>query len=250
MIKKTLFLSSIPMMALPAFAIVSCASTTQSPEQQEENELARLAFLTIKAGLSVIAKDWKPNNSVEFEEMIKRLAFTTMVKNAEFKIQTEDKYFIVNYKFLAPSGSFDEFFKDGIVSKTEEFTGSWKFPILALEPDLKPPTDPLETSGAGEFYFLTFKQELVGEASKTPLSNTDAVQSLKNRLLEMFPYNPKSKTGLKSLDIKIEGDFFIFDYELETPKGSIWDNTGQDPSKLPPDRETLKGTIKAAGRKN
>ena len=107
-------------------------------------------------------------------------------------------------------------------------------------------TNQTGTSEAAEFSFLNFKLESVRAASETPLS---AVQSLKDRLLREFRYDPILKMGLKNLDVKVEGDFFILDYELETPKGSISD-FGQDPSKLPPDRETLKGTIKAAGLKN
>ena len=102
------------------------------------------------------------------------------------------------------------------------------------------------TSEAAEFSFLNFKSELVRAASQTPLSD---VQSLKDRLLREFGYNPIFKMGLKSLDVKVEGNFFILDYEIEAPKGPI-SVFAQDPSKLPPDREILKGTIKAAGRKN
>ena len=103
---------------------------------------------------------------------------------------------------------------------------------------------------ASEFLFLTFKSELVQAASQTPLSNAGAIQTLKNSLLQRFPYDPNFKTGLKNLDVKIEGEFFVFDYELETPKGSIWDITVQTPNQFPTERETLKGTIKATGRKN
>ena len=106
------------------------------------------------------------------------------------------------------------------------------------------------TTEAGQFFFLDFKNILFIEASKTALSNADSVQSLKNNLLRFFPYDPKLKIGLKSLDVKIEGDFFVFDYEFEVPIGSIWDITVQNPSEFPPGRETLKGTIKAAGLKN
>lgn len=102
------------------------------------------------------------------------------------------------------------------------------------------------TSEAAEFSFLSFKSVSVSTASQTPLSG---VQSLKNRLLQEFRYDENLKMGLKSLDVKVEGNFFILDYEIEAPKGPI-SVFAQDPSKLPPDRETLKGTIKAAGRKN
>lgn len=264
MIKKTLLLSSIPMIILPAFVILSCAGTTQmqgttespganqSPEQQKQSELARVAFLEIKLSLSQIAKGLKPNSSTEFEEIINNRSFIPIIKKSEFKVQTEDNnFFVVNYKLTVYSGTFDQIFnnKDEIVNKTEELTGSLKFPILALQPGLNPPTDPSETSEVSELSFLNFKLELVRAASQTSLSDTDAAKLLKNNLLQKFSYDSELKTGLRKFDLKVEGNFFIFDYELEVPKGLIWD-FAQDPSQLPPGREILKGTIKATGLKN
>ena len=132
MTKKTLFLSSIPIMALPAFVIVSCAGTTQSLEQQGQTELTKFAFLQVKFSLSQIAKS-KPSSSTQFEEMINRITKPPLIKSSEFKVQIEGKNFVVNYKLVIYSGTFDQAFnnKDQIAkNETEELTGSLKFPIL------------------------------------------------------------------------------------------------------------------------
>ena len=134
MTKKTLFLSSIPIMALPAFAIVSCAGTTQSPEQQGQTEVARLAFLQVKLLISQIARQ-KPNNANQFEQMINGMVYSVpWIKSSEFKVQTEGNNFVVNYKLVIYSGTFDQVANnnDEIIAanKTEEFTGSFRFPIL------------------------------------------------------------------------------------------------------------------------
>ena len=139
MIKKILFLSSIPIMALPAFAIVSCAGTTQSLEQQGQTELARFAFLNVKLTLSQIAKASKPNSSAQFEEIINKTAMSPLIKSSEFKVQTEGKDFVVNYKLIIYSGTFDQAFNNNdeiAKNKTEEFIGSFRFPILTnLQPE-------------------------------------------------------------------------------------------------------------------
>ena len=106
------------------------------------------------------------------------------------------------------------------------------------------------TTEASQWFFLNFKRELVREASQTPLSNTNAVQLLKDSLSQKFSWSPSFKTGLKKFDVKVEENFFVFNYELEVPTDSMWDITVQNSSQLPPERETLKGTIKAAGLKN
>ena len=273
MTKKTLFLSSIPIMALPAFAIVSCASTTQrqetaqspgtnqSPDKQGQTDVSRFAFLNVKTILSMIAKDSKPSSSAQFEELIiknnSRLN-NTGIKNKEFNVQTEDNnFFVVNYKLTVYSGTFDQLFKNRdefFKNETEELVGSWKFPILALRPGLNPPTDLSETSEACEFYFLNFKTALFQFVSNRSLSDPNVIQELKKALQDHvyspFSYNSNFKMGLKKFDGKVEGDFFVFDYELEAPKGSIWDFSTNDPNQFPPGRETLKGTIKVEGLKD
>ena len=273
MTKKTLFLSAIPMMALPAFAAVSCASTTQmqgtaqspgttqSPDKQGQTEVSRITFLDVKTILSMIVKDSKPSNSTEFEELIKsnsRLNNNSGIKNSEFNVQIEnDNFFVVNYKLTVYSGTFDQLFKNRdefFKNETEELVGSWKFPILALRPELNPPINTSETSEASEFYFLNFKTTLFQFVSNRSLSDPNVIQELKNTLQDpvysQFSYNSNFKMGLKKFDGKVEGDFFVFDYELEAPKGSIWDFSTNDPNQFPPGRETLKGTIKVEGLKD
>ena len=130
MTKKTLFLSSIPIMALPAFAVVSCAGTTQ---MQGQTELARSAFLAFKSALSQIAKASKPTNAAEFEQEIKKFS-NPLITYSEIKVQTEGNNFAVNYKLLVWSGSFDQAINDKNEIKkngTEELTGTLRFPILA-----------------------------------------------------------------------------------------------------------------------
>ena len=273
MTKKILFLSVIPMMALPAFAAVSCASTTQmqgtaqspgttqSPDKQGQTEVSRITFLDVKTILSMIAKDSKPNSSAQFEELIKSNSWlnnNSVIKNKEFNVQTEnDNFFVVNYKLTVYPGTFDRLFKNRdeiFQNEPEEIIGSWKFPILALQPELNPPISPSETSEANEFYFLDFKSKLFQIASNRSLSEPNVIQGLKDALQDpvssRFFYDSKLKIGLKSLDIKIEGDFFVFDYELEAPKGSIWDFSTNNPNQFPSEREILKGTIKVEGLKD
>ena len=158
MIKKTLFLSSIPIMALPAFAIVSCAGTTQSSEQQTQTELTRFTFLEVKLVISQIASQ-KPNDAAQFEQMINNMINSSrmpLIKSSEFKVQTEGKDFIVNYKLVIYSGTFDQAVnnKDQIAAnKPEEFIGSFRFPILTNLQAQSDPSNPiasdlLETSEA------------------------------------------------------------------------------------------------------
>ena len=159
MTKKTLFLSSIPIMALPAFAIVSCAGTTQSQEQQGQTELARFTFLQIKLIISQIANQ-KPNNATQFEQTINNMISSSnipWIKSQDFKVQTEGNNFVVNYKLSIYSGTFDQAInnKDEIIAanKTEEFTGSFRFPILTnlqaqSDPSKPIASDLLETSEA------------------------------------------------------------------------------------------------------
>ena len=159
MTKKTLFLSSIPIMALPAFAIVSCAGTTQSQEQQGQTELARFTFLQIKLIISQIANQ-KPNNATQFEQTINNMISSSnipWIKSQDFKVQTEGNNFVVNYKLVIYSGTFDQAInnKDEIIAanKTEEFTGSFRFPILTnlqaqSDPSKPIASDLLETSEA------------------------------------------------------------------------------------------------------
>ena len=273
MTKKTLLLNSIPIMALPVFAVVSCAGTmqmqgtnaspgtSQSPDKQGQTDVSRFTFLDVKTILSMIAKDSKPNNSTEFEELIKsnsRLNNNSGIKNSEFNVQTEnDNFFVVNYKLTVYPGTFDQLFKNRdefFKNETEELVGSWKFPILALQPELNPPISPSETSEASEFYFLDFKSKLFQFASNRSLSEPNVIQGLKDALQDpvsgRFFYDSKLKIGLKSLDIKIEGGFFVFDYELEAPKCSIWDFSTNNPNQFPSEREILKGTIKVEGLKD
>ena len=149
MIKKTLFLSSIPIMALPAFAVVSCAGTTQSPEQQGQTELAKLTFLQIKLIISQIASQ-KLNNATQFEQAINNMISSSnipWIKSQEFKVQTEGNNFVVNYKLVIYSGTFDQAInnKDEIIAanKTEEFTGSLRFPILTNSQAQSNPSKPI-----------------------------------------------------------------------------------------------------------
>ena len=106
------------------------------------------------------------------------------------------------------------------------------------------------SSEAGEFFFLPFKEALIEQASKTPPYAPNAAETLKSNLWQKFLYNKTTKMGLRNLDVRSEGMFFILDYELEVPVGSIWEYTNSNLSELPNSREILKGTVKALAQSN